>query len=77
MFNLKKYIMNNVDLATQKLRILQQMFYDPKNSPTDFFNYTQKEVLPLMDLASQEIRTNYAEISEKLTKQMNTGRVQE
>lgn len=69
--------MNNVDLAIQKLRILQQMFYDPKNSPQDFFMYTQNEVLPAMDLASQEIRTNYAEISEKLTRQMNTGRVQE
>lgn len=68
--------MNNVDLATQKLRQLQEMFYDPKNSPQDFFNFTQNEVLPLMDKASIEIKANYDEISEKLTKQMNTGRKQ-
>jgi len=68
--------MNNVDLATQKLRQLQEMFYDPKNSPNDFFMFTQNEVLPLMDKASTEIKANYEEISEKLTKQMNTGRKQ-
>lgn len=68
--------MNNVDLAIQKLRTLQQMFYDPKNSPQDFFMFTQNEVMPLMDNASKEIRTNYEEISSKLTRQMNTGRPQ-
>lgn len=68
--------MNNVDIATQKIRQLQQMFFDPKQSPQDFFNYTQKEVLPLMDLASKEIKTNYEEVSRKLTQHMNTGRPQ-
>jgi hypothetical protein len=33
--------------------------------------------MPFMDRASKEIQTNYKDISEKLTAQMNTGRVQE
>jgi len=68
--------MNNVDLATQKLRELQSKIYDYNVSPNDLFKFTN-EIMPFMDKASKEIQTNYAEISRKLTEQMNTGRVQE
>lgn len=68
--------MNNVDLATQKLRELQSMIYDYNTSPNDLFKFTN-EIMPFMDRASKEIQTNYKDISEKLTAQMNTGRVQE
>jgi hypothetical protein len=68
--------MNNVDLATQKLRELQSMIYDYSKSPNDLFKFTN-EIMPYMDRASKEIQTNYKEISEKLTQQMNTGRVQD
>jgi hypothetical protein len=68
--------MNNVDLATQKLRELQSKIYDYNVSPNDLFKFTN-EIMPFMDKASKEIQTNYKTISEKLTKQMNTGRVQE
>lgn len=68
--------MNNVDIATQKLRELQSKIYDYNTSPNDLFKFTN-EIMPYMDAASKEIKTNYKEISEKLTDQMNTGRVQE
>lgn len=68
--------MNNVDLATQKLRELQSMIYDYNTSPNDLFKFTN-EIMPYMDRASKEIQTNYKTISEKLTQQMNTGRVQD
>ena len=68
--------MNNVDLATQKLRELQSMIFDYNVSQNDLFKKTN-EIMPFMDRASAEIQTNYKDISEKLTKQMNTGRVQE
>ena len=68
--------MNNIDLATQKLRELQQKIFDYNTSPNDLFKFTN-EIMPFMDRASREIETNYKEISEKLTAQMNTGRVQE
>ena len=68
--------MNNVDLATQKLRELQQKIFDYNTSPNDLFKFTN-EIMPFMDRASKEIQTNYKDISEKLTAQMNTGRVQE
>ena len=68
--------MNNVDLATQKLRELQSMIYDYNTSPNDLFKFTN-EIMPFMDRASKEIQTNYKDISEKLTAEMNTGRKQE
>jgi len=68
--------MNNVDIATQKLRELQSKIYDYNTSPNDLFKFTN-EIMPYMDKASKEIQTNYKDISEKLTTQMNTGRVQE
>jgi len=67
---------NNVDLATQQIRQLQQMFFRHDVSPQDLFNFTNK-ILDTMADASREINTNYKEISEKLTKHMNTGRPQE
>ena len=68
--------MNNVDLATQKLRQLQSMIYDYNISPNDLFKFTN-EIMPFMDKASKEIQTNYRDISEKLTAEMNTGKKQE
>lgn len=68
--------MNNVDIATQKLRELQSKIYDYNTSPNDLFKFTN-EIMPYMDKASKEIQTNYKDISKKLTDQMNTGRVQE
>ena len=68
--------MNNVDLAIAKVRELQQLIYSPKASPEVLFKTTEK-IIEQMDLASKEINTNYAEISEKLTKLMNTGKPQE
>jgi hypothetical protein len=67
--------MNNVDLATQKLRELQSKIYDYNTSPNDLFKFTN-EIMPYMDKASKEIQTNYKEISQKLTDHMNTGRPQ-
>lgn len=67
---------NSVDLATQQIRQLQQMFFRHDVSAQDLFNYTNK-ILDTMADASKEINTNYKEISEKLTQHMNTGRPQE
>ena len=68
--------MNNVDLATQKLRQLQSMIYDYNISPNELFKFTN-EIMPFMDKASKEIQTNYKTISEQLTAEMNTGKKQE
>jgi len=68
--------MNNIDLATQKLRELQSMIFDYDVSQNDLFKKIN-EIIPFMDRASAEIQTNYKDISEKLTAQLNTGRVQE
>lgn len=68
--------MNNVDLAIGKVRELQQMFYSADASPNTLFKKSQ-EVIQYMELASKEVRTNYEDISRKLTQQMNTGRVQD
>jgi hypothetical protein len=68
--------MNNVDLATQKLRELQAMIYDYSKSPNDLFKFTT-DIMPFMDKASKEIQTNYKTISEQLTAEMNTGKKQE
>lgn len=68
--------MNNVDLATQKLRELQSLIYDYNVSPNELFKKTN-EIMPFMDRASKEIQTNYKDISKKLTDHMNTGKPQE
>jgi hypothetical protein len=68
---------NNVDIAKQKLRQLQQKLYDPSVSVNEINKFLEQDIIPHMDLASREIETNYKDISEKLTKQLNTGRVQE
>lgn len=67
--------MNSVDLAIAKVRELQSLLYDNNSSPNSLFKKTE-EVIQYMNDASREINTNYEEISEKLTKQMNTGRKQ-
>jgi hypothetical protein len=72
----EKRDVNSVDLATQQIRQLQQMFFRHDVTAQDLFNFTNK-ILDTMADASKEINTNYKEISEKLTKHMNTGRPQE
>jgi len=67
--------MNSVDIAITKVRELQSLLYDTNSSPNSLFKKTE-EVIQYMNDASREINTNYEEISEKLTKQMNTGRKQ-
>lgn len=68
-------ITNNVDIAMQKVRQLQQMIFDFNKSPNDLFKFTN-EIIKDMEAASQEIKANYEEISRKLTEEMNTGRKQ-
>jgi len=67
--------MNSVDLAIAKVRELQSQLYDNNSSPNSLFKKTE-EIIQCMNDASREINTNYEEISDKLTKQMNTGRKQ-
>lgn len=66
---------NSVDLAVRQVRELQALIYDNNASRTDLFNKCE-EVMKYMNDASQEINTNYEEISDKLTKELNTGRKQ-
>lgn len=61
---------NNVDLSIQKLRILQQMVYSFDVSDNDLFKYIN-EIITTMELASNEIRMNYEDISKGLTDLMN------
>lgn len=67
--------MNNVDIAVTKVRELQGMLFDRSVSSQDLFDKSN-EVIEYMNKASVEINTNYEEISEKLTAQLNTGRKQ-
>lgn len=67
--------MNNVDIAIQKLRELQEYFFNADASPNSLFKKSN-EVIEYMNKASSEINQNYQEISEKLTAQFNTGRKQ-
>jgi hypothetical protein len=64
---------NNVDLAIHQLRQLQQMFFRFDHTDQDLFKYTN-DIIKTMELASVEIRTNYEEISGKLTQMMNGGK---
>ena len=57
---------NNVDIAIQELRKLQQMIFSFDKSDQDLFNYTN-EIIKTMEKASKEIKTNYEDISRKLT----------
>ena len=68
--------MNNVDIAISKIRELQEYFFNSDSSPNILFKKSQ-EVIEYMNKASIEINTNYAEISKKLTEQLNTGKIQE
>ena len=68
--------MNNVDIAIQQLRQLQQKMYDTNLSTNELNSFLEKEVFPSMQKASTEINQNYEEISAKLTAQMNTGKPQ-
>lgn len=66
---------NNVDIAKQKVRELQQMFFNADASPNSLFKFSNV-IIEYMDKASKEINTNYEEISRKLTEEMNTGKIQ-
>lgn len=66
---------NNVDISILKVRTLQSMIYDNSVSRNDLFKYTE-EILSQMELASKEINVNYETISQKLTDQLNTGKIQ-
>ena len=68
--NTNKLGENNVDLAIKQIRNLQGMFYRHDLSDNDLFKYTN-DIIATMELASREIRTNYEEISSKLTELMN------
>jgi len=68
---------NSVDIAKTALRQLQQKLYDYNISVNELNKFLEQNVFPRMDEASQEIATNYRDISEKLTKELNTGRKQE
>lgn len=61
---------NNVDLAIMQIRNLQGMFYRHDLSDNDLFKYTN-EIIQTMELASKEIKVNYADVSKKLTDLMN------
>ena len=63
---------NNVDLAMRGLRELQSLTLDNTMSNQKCFDKTC-EIMQRMEMASQELKTNYADISVKLTEQMNTG----
>lgn len=67
--------MNNVDISIQLVRQLQQKLYDGDSSPNSLFKETQK-IIEQMNKASVEINQNYADISAKLTAQLNTGKPQ-
>jgi hypothetical protein len=68
--------MNNVDIAITKVRELQQYFYSADASPNSLFAKSN-ELIEYLNKASVEINTNYKEISDKLTKQMNSGQIQD
>ena len=65
---------NNVDIAMRDLRSLQSMILDNKVSNQKVFDHSCL-LQQRLEMASKEIKTNYEEISRKLTEQMNTGRV--
>ena len=67
--------MNNVDIAKDKVRELQQMFYNADASPNSLFKFSNV-IIEYLDKASKELNTNYEEISAKLTEHMNTGKIQ-
>jgi len=67
--------MNNVDIAIQHVRELQQHLFDHSKSHNDLFTFTT-QIINQMEKASKEINTNYEEISRKLTEELNTGRKQ-
>jgi hypothetical protein len=67
--------MNNIDIATTKLRELQAMIFDNAASNNDLFAKTEA-IIQVMGKASKEINTNYETISKQLTDQLNTGKPQ-
>jgi hypothetical protein len=64
--------MNNADLAINAVRQFQSSLFDPAKSTNDLFKETT-EIIKILENASKEIRINYDDISDKLTKQLNTG----
>ncbi len=64
---------NNADLVIQQLRQLQQMVFSFDVTDKDIFNRITS-IISTAELASQEIRTNYEEVSKSLTDLMNGKR---
>lgn len=59
----------------EQLRALQGMFFRFDVTDNDLFKEVNK-IIATMELARQEINTNYDDISAKLTEHLNTGRPQ-
>jgi hypothetical protein len=66
---------NNVDIAISTMRELQEMIFDNTIANMELFKKTE-EIMKYMQKGSVEIKTNYADISTKLTEELNSGRLQ-
>lgn len=67
---------NSVDIAIRQLRNLQTMFYRFDVTDNDLFKEVNN-IITTMEQARKELNINYREISDKLTRHLNTGKVQE
>lgn len=67
---------NSVDIAISQLRNLQTMFYRFDVTDNDLFKEVNS-IINTMEQARKELNINYRDISDKLTRHLNTGRVQE
>ncbi len=67
---------NSIDIAIRQLRNVQAMFYRHDVTDNDLFKEVNN-VITTMESARKELNLNYRDISDKLTKHLNTGRVQE
>lgn len=63
---------NNADIAKAKIRELQSLIYSNQSSRDDLFKLTES-IIQYLDKASNEIKTNYENISKKLTERLNNG----
>jgi hypothetical protein len=72
-----KYDENAVHLAMTKVRELQTLIFDKENNCQKKLFEKCEEVIRYMEKGAVAITANYAQISKKLTDEMNTGRVQQ
>jgi hypothetical protein len=66
---------NSVDIAIRQLRNLQMMFFRFDVTDNDLFKEVNNVILT-MESARKELNINYMDISDKLTRHLNTGQVQ-